>query len=188
MPLTPDTPATRSPEEFCAALKAARERKGLELAAIENETKIPAFLLAALESHDLRRWPKGFFGRSFFQNYVRAIGLPPAETCAEFVRLFPDQDDPDLAKVAMPETPAPVATQWWQRALVRILHMLDVITRHEVIIAVAWTRGARSFNPRLSVRVKFASPDSGRSPTRVEPEASWQRQPPPATQQRPSRA
>jgi hypothetical protein len=188
MPLTSDTPPTRSPEEFCAALKAARERKGIQLTDIENETKIPAFLLAALESHDLRRWPKGFFGRSFFQNYVKAIGLPPAETCAEFVRLFPDQEDPDTTRLALPEAQAPAAGTRWQRTLSRIRHTMKVVMQHDVIIAVAWTRRAGALGPRLSVRIKFASPDLDRSPTDVEPESSWQRQPPPAAQQRPSRA
>ena len=81
-----------SREEFCLALKAARERNGITLAEIASATKIPASLLDALERCDLRHWPKGIFRRSFFRDYARAIGLSVAETCAEFVRLFPDDD------------------------------------------------------------------------------------------------
>ena len=90
MPFNSESLSTHSRQEFCLALKAARERKGITLAEIADTTKIPASLFAALERHDLRRWPKGLFRRSFFRDYVRAIGLPVAETCAEFVRLFPD--------------------------------------------------------------------------------------------------
>ena len=92
MPLNTDSPPTDSRQEFCLALKAARERRGITLHDIAETTKIPASLFAALERGDLRRWPKGLFRRSFFRDYVRAIGLPTAEVCDEFVRLFPDAD------------------------------------------------------------------------------------------------
>jgi transcriptional regulator with XRE-family HTH domain len=90
MPLNLNSLFTSSPQDFCLALKAARERKGITLAQIADTTKIPASVFAALECSDLRRWPKGIFRRGFFREYVRTIGLPVDEVCAEFVRLFPD--------------------------------------------------------------------------------------------------
>ena len=93
-----DSLSTQSREEFCLALKAARERNGVTLAAIADATKIPASMFAALERSDLRRWPKGLFRRSFFRDYVRMIGVPVAEACAEFVRLFPDYEGAELSK------------------------------------------------------------------------------------------
>ena len=100
MPLNSASLSTHSRQEFCLALKAARERKGITLAQIADTTKIPASLFAALERHDLRRWPKGLFRRSFFRDYVRVIGLPVAETCAEFVRLFPDDENAQTTEAA----------------------------------------------------------------------------------------
>ena len=85
-----EDPPAAARQEFCVALKAARERKGISLAEIASVTKIPAFLFAALERGDLRRWPKGLFRRSFFRDYVKTIGVPVAEACEEFARLFPD--------------------------------------------------------------------------------------------------
>lgn len=90
MPLNGDSASTESQREFCLALKAARERKGISLDQIAEATKVPASLFAALERSDLRRWPRGLFRRSFFRDYVRAIGLPVAEACDEFRRLFPE--------------------------------------------------------------------------------------------------
>jgi hypothetical protein len=98
MPLNSESPSTHLRQEFCLSLKAARERKGVTLAEIASTTKIPASVFAALERSDLRRWPKGLFRRSFFRDYVRTIGLPVAETCAEFVRLFPDDEGVEPAK------------------------------------------------------------------------------------------
>jgi hypothetical protein len=97
MPSPCDSPSTDPRQEFCLALKAARERKQITLSAIAASTKIPAYLFAALERGDVRRWPKGLFRRSFFRDYVRAIGLPVDETCREFVSLFPDEDAKEVA-------------------------------------------------------------------------------------------
>lgn len=84
--------STDSREEFCLALKAAREGKGITLDEIADATKIPAFMFAALERCDLSRWPKGLFRRSFFRDYVQMLSLPVSEACAQFARLFPDDD------------------------------------------------------------------------------------------------
>ena len=96
---------TDSRQEFCLALKAVRERNGVTLAQIESTTKIPAYLFVALERSDLSRWPKGLFRRSFFRDYARMIGLSVAEACAEFIRLFPDEE------VAAPAAPAAEADE-----------------------------------------------------------------------------
>lgn len=80
----------RTPEAFCLALKAARERRGVSLARIAEVTKVCPSHFAALERGDVRRWPKGLFRRAFFKGYVGMIGLPVAETMEEFARLFPD--------------------------------------------------------------------------------------------------
>jgi transcriptional regulator with XRE-family HTH domain len=101
---------THSREEFCAALKAARERKGITLAEITKTTNIPSSLFAGLEHGNLRYWPGGLFRRSFFRDYARAIGLPAAESCAAFVLLFPDEASADRGHTpgdASPKPPAP---------------------------------------------------------------------------------
>lgn len=100
MPSNSERLPTESRTEFCLALKAARERRGLTLHEIAAATKIPAYLFAALERGDLGRWPKGLFRRSFFRDYVRMIGLPAAEACEEFVRLFPDAEVSELSRAA----------------------------------------------------------------------------------------
>lgn len=106
MPLNSEILPTETREEFCLALKAARERKRITLEAIAEATKIPAFLFAALERNDLRRWPKGLFRRSFFRDYATMIGLPVTEACAQFARLFPDEETAALATPASVNEPA----------------------------------------------------------------------------------
>src|SRR5688572_33270616 len=98
---------SRSPQAFCLALKAARERRGLPLSQIARSTKVCESQFAALERGDLRSWPKGLFRRAFFRGYVEMIGLPVAETMEEFARLFPDDDAPapSIAKPAAAVSP-----------------------------------------------------------------------------------
>ena len=91
MPSNSQNPPTPR-QEFCLALKAIRERKGVTLAQIAGVTKVPADLFAAFERGDLRRWPKGLFRRAFFRGYAGMIGVRVDETCEVFARLFPDQD------------------------------------------------------------------------------------------------
>ena len=142
-----------SRQEFCLALKATRERRGITLTQIASATKIPAYMFAALERNDLRRWPKGLFRRSFFRDYARMIGLEPAEACAEFTRLFPDDPGAQLAKAAGEGQEAEQEsslrlsfdTAWHgpkTSVLLRLLALLfDALTVTLVATALAWVRG-----------------------------------------------
>ena len=127
--------SSHSREEFCLALKEARERTGITLADIASATKIPASLLDALERCDLRYWPKGIFRRSFFRDYARTIGLSVAETCAEFVRLFPDDE-----RSAVTEPAA---------APVEVSQASDV----RLVLDSAWQGPQGAFLPRLAAAV-----------------------------------
>ena len=144
------------PEElrakFCLALKAARERRGITLSQIAASTKIAQFHLAALERADLRHWPKGLFRRSFFRDYARAIGLPAAEACSEFVRLFPEDEAAPIVTAARAVDESPRAedvrlaldAEWrgprvavWPRLLAA---MVDV--GFVALVPIAWARMA----------------------------------------------
>ena len=152
-------------QEFCLALKTARERKGITLDEIADTTKIPAFMFAALEQCDLSRWPKGLFRRSFFRDYVQMLSLPVPEACAEFVRLFPDDEGVDLkvATAAVSSQPSAAAALWSRiaGAISRIGRQISddrpepVQGPHEA----TWVTDARRVAPRRSrqfrVRIKL---------------------------------
>ncbi len=153
MPSHTEDPYFDSRKEFCLALKAARERKGITLDAIAASTKIPAYVFAGLERNDLRRWPKGLFRRSFFRDYVRAIGLPPVEACEEFVRLFPDDASrPPVAAGSAPEADHAdevrlvLDTAWHgphEPVLARLgIAVMDAAVVLLVAAALAWVTGA----------------------------------------------
>lgn len=152
MPLNSESLSTHSPQEFCLALKAARERKGVTLAEIANATKVPAYMYAALERNDLRRWPKGLFRRSFFRGYAGMIGVPVADWCAEFTRLFPDDEGAALAIAAGEVVEADPAdevrlaldAEWHGPRASVLLRLLAALIDAGVVLAMAalaWVAG-----------------------------------------------
>lgn len=79
--------------EFAAALRHQRERRGITLDEVAEQTKINVALLAGLERAELSRWPTGIFRRAFVRSYASAIGLDPDTIVASFSRLFPESED-----------------------------------------------------------------------------------------------
>ena len=69
-------------------LKRRRERAGVTLAKISQNTKVPVSLFTGLEAGDCSRWPTGLFARAYIRGYAEAIGLNGDETVEEFVAAF----------------------------------------------------------------------------------------------------
>jgi transcriptional regulator with XRE-family HTH domain len=92
--------------EYCALLKAERERRGIRLSEIAERSKVNEGLYAGLERADVSRWPTGIYRRSFFREYALALGLPVDDALSEFVQLFPEAGEqrtpPALATAAGP--------------------------------------------------------------------------------------
>src|SRR3954467_2430578 len=58
-------------------LRRERERRGVSLVDISEQTKLSVPLLQGLEADDLSRWPGGIFRRAFARSYATAIGVDP---------------------------------------------------------------------------------------------------------------
>lgn len=92
---------------FGARLRMRREEQQIPLTTIAERTKISLALLEGLERDDLSRWPRGIFRRSYFRDYVQAIGLNPDSMLPQFQELYPDSEDEvteALAKVRLGDT------------------------------------------------------------------------------------
>jgi transcriptional regulator with XRE-family HTH domain len=97
--LSSTAPAKSGRDSFGARLRAQRERAGVTLEAIAEETKVRRSLLVELENNNLSHWPDGLFRRAFFREYLSAIGIESEAVVAEFVRLFPESGEPPAASV-----------------------------------------------------------------------------------------
>jgi transcriptional regulator with XRE-family HTH domain len=100
---------SQAEQSFGRRLRRERERRKIALPSIAENTKISMSLFADLERDDVSRWPSGIFRKSFIRAYAQAVGLDPDEIAREFVEHFPDPNDPDLAPLAAPGTPAQTA-------------------------------------------------------------------------------
>jgi transcriptional regulator with XRE-family HTH domain len=58
-------------------LRRERERRGVSLSEISEQTKLSVPMLQGLEADDLSRWPGGIFRRAFARSYASAIGVDP---------------------------------------------------------------------------------------------------------------
>ena len=67
-------------------LRAAREARGLSLAEIQDQTRIPVDVLSRFESGDLVNDPtyNEVYLKAFLQSYSKAVGIPPSKTAAAF--------------------------------------------------------------------------------------------------------
>ena len=95
------------PIEFGLMLRARREQRGVALADIARSTNISKSLLQELERGNACHWPNGIYRRAFMREYAIAVGLPPAQTVEEFLRLFPAKGDPPREAPAS-STPTPL--------------------------------------------------------------------------------
>src|ERR671926_336366 len=67
-------------------LVAARERKGVDLARAERDTKIRVRYLSALERGDYRDLPGAVYTKGFLRNYAIYLGLDPEDVLRQWRR------------------------------------------------------------------------------------------------------
>jgi transcriptional regulator with XRE-family HTH domain len=96
-------------------LRRERERRGVTLTDIAEQTKLSVPLLQGLEADDLSRWPGGIFRRAFARSYATAIGVDPDLVVRRLEEEHPTSDMPPLpaAAAAVParaNVPAVTAT------------------------------------------------------------------------------
>jgi transcriptional regulator with XRE-family HTH domain len=74
-------------------LRNAREKRGISIRQISDQTKVGTALLEALENGDVSRWPGGIFRRAFLRSYAEAIGVDPDMVLKRAEEeLFPPED------------------------------------------------------------------------------------------------
>ena len=174
-------------------LRRERERRGVSLTAISDQTKLSVSLLRGLEADDLSRWPGGIFRRAFARSYATAIGVDPDLVVRRLEEEHPSEDAAP-ASTAAPATPAPssgptpvtagaqasVATAHTQRRVLAVAAILDLLVAGAIGFGFA-AAGSRLLWPVLAIAAYHAvgliftgrSPmlalllDQGRSPASV---------------------
>jgi hypothetical protein len=113
-------------------LRRERERRGLALRTISENTKVSIGLLEGLEADDISRWPGGIFRRAFVRCYAQCVGLDVDDVIRRFETQFPT------------ETPAPSeATPF------------AAVASHAVLVRESPQRNAGSRSADLSARSRL---------------------------------
>ena len=71
-----------------AALREARERRGISLEELARTTKIGVATLRALERNQVDHLPGGIFLRGFLRAYARQVELDPEDTVRRYLAQF----------------------------------------------------------------------------------------------------
>ena len=78
---------------FGPVMRAARERRGIPLQQLADDTKVSVELWREFEDNDFTRWPSRIYARTYVREYAVRVGLDPDTIVNEFCRLFPEQGD-----------------------------------------------------------------------------------------------
>jgi transcriptional regulator with XRE-family HTH domain len=89
-----------------AWLRGERERRGVTLKTVADQTKVAAPLLEGLETGDLSRWPGGIYRRAFVKAYASALGLDAEAVMRRFEQEHPDPEAVAAAAAEAPRVPA----------------------------------------------------------------------------------
>ena len=86
-------------------LREARLRRGLDIADLEDHTKIRAKYLRALENEEWEQLPGPTFVRTFLRTYAEVVGLDPQLLIEEY-RVTHEPEEADLAPLTGPPAAA----------------------------------------------------------------------------------
>jgi cytoskeletal protein RodZ len=96
-----EEPSLHYGPDIGAALKAAREFRGLSLQDVADQTRIRRTYLAAVEDMRLEELPSRPFAVGYVKAYAKLLGLDPDEAVARFKDTSPDPDEPLRAPVGV---------------------------------------------------------------------------------------
>lgn len=96
-----EEPSLHYGPDIGAALKAAREFRGLSLQDVADQTRIRRTYLAAVEDMRIEELPSRPFAVGYVKAYAKLLGLDPDEAVARFKDTSPDPDEPLRAPVGV---------------------------------------------------------------------------------------
>jgi hypothetical protein len=151
-----------------ADLRRERERRGLALKTISENTKVSIALLEGLEADDISRWPGGIFRRAFVRAYAQCVGLDADPVMRRFEEQFPadgangcepgvNHHAPGRSGMVHPlaHRPAPAASMASTRA--RLLGTAADLTVAMVLAFGSAAAGSRLLWPVLLISIYYAA-------------------------------
>mgnify|MGYP005834776661 CR=1 FL=1 len=130
-------------ESLGQILRRERERRGLTIDALAEQTRINAAYFRAIEAGDKQSLPGGFFYRSFLRQYARLLELPESVYESEIARSLEEETQAPPAvlpdrHIDVPPLPtgAPDRAAETRRWLVRVAALVAVVAVATMLYAV----------------------------------------------------
>jgi transcriptional regulator with XRE-family HTH domain len=142
-------------------LRRERERRGVTLTEISDQTKLSVPLLQGLEADDLSRWPGGIFRRSFARSYAAAIGVDPDLVVRRIEEEHPRGDAVPVIAAGAPVMQPPAASmaapagQQISRQSRAVATILDLLVAGAIGLGFA-AAGSRLLWPVLAIATYHA--------------------------------
>jgi transcriptional regulator with XRE-family HTH domain len=146
-------------------LRRERERRGVTLAKISEDTKVAVPLLVGLEADDLSRWPGGIFRRAFLRSYATAIGVDADHVLKRVDEEHPTPEQVEAtsglraptaaAVVAAPSRPSPAAQAVADTAFRLRAASLDLLVAGSIGLGCA-AAGSRLLWPVIAIAAYHA--------------------------------
>jgi cytoskeleton protein RodZ len=169
----PTSEAERLMGSFGERMRRERDKRGITLDSISQNTKIGTHLLEALEKEEFDKLPAGIFKKSFVRSYARFLGMNEEQVLKEFIEVVgdPEQPLPDPPAPRRPEIPQPKERRSWGG-------VASVVVCTTALLFGGWkaarmvrraagarsrlhsTRSQSAMNPAESVAANNASPSS----------------------------
>jgi transcriptional regulator with XRE-family HTH domain len=139
--------------EIGQALRAARERQGLERAELERRTHIRSRYLGALEDERFDDIPGRAYAKGFLRVYGDALGLDGVRLVDEFNERYPEVNPVELEPLA----PAPVFGARRRRGFAFAAIAAGAAAAIALVTALAWPSGGGHRRVGLSATPPAAS-------------------------------
>lgn len=140
-----------------AALRQAREHKGVSLRQIAETTKLSVPALEAIERNDVRKLPGGLFARSFVRAYAAELDLDVEQTVRDFFAQFPELNE--LPPPATVNEPEPTLLERLPPGAVRAVAVGVPVALLIAWVLLGWNRADDPPPPLAAERIVVARPD-----------------------------
>ena len=100
---------------FGERMRHERDKRGITLDSISENTKIPTLYLEALEKEEFDKLPGGIFNKGFVRSYASFLGMNEEQALKEFIEVAgdPEQPLPDPPVARRPGIPQPKESRSW---------------------------------------------------------------------------
>jgi cytoskeletal protein RodZ len=152
-------------------LKRIREEKGLSIYDVENQTKIKATFIDAIEKENFDKIPGRVYVKGFIKNYAKFLGLDYTVYLQEINKHFKEDNSEDILANSKPQLVRPVKEKRLSDRIIKGISLL-------LVLALLLFGGYKGFEYFMSEKAK--EPQVSEEKPEVQPDPQPEKEAEPA--------